>query len=84
MVDGYEAICLRVACRDFLRKVVFTARTVARPSLWVSVIWGEGRIMSGFQQPLSPLTPLPLGSVHKGEWNQDARTMKGGDDFLSN
>lgn len=59
------ARCFRVACRDFLRKVVLSARGVAMLSLWVSVIWGEGRIMSGLQQ----LIPLPLGSVHEGERN---------------
>lgn len=78
MVEGQGARCFRVACRDFLRKVVLSARGVAMLSLWVSVIWGEGRIMSGLQQLIPPLTPLPLGSVHEGERNpgheDDGRT----------
>lgn len=38
LVDGQAARRLRVACRDFLRKVVLSSRAAAKPSLWVSVI----------------------------------------------
>lgn len=41
LVHGQGARCLRAACRDFLRKVVLSSIAVARPSLWISVIWGK-------------------------------------------
>lgn len=69
MVEGQGARRLRVACRDFFRKVVLSARGVARPSLCVSVIWGEGRNLSGLRLLILSLTPLPLGSVQEGERN---------------
>lgn len=51
-----ESRCLRAACRDFLRReVVLSSTAAARPSLWGSVIWREGKIMSGLQQLIPPL-----------------------------
>lgn len=67
LVDGQGARRLRAACRDFLRKVVLSSSAVARPSLWISVIWGEGGIM--IRTPaadLFPLCPLALFTKEKG------------------
>ena len=61
LVDGQGPKCFKAAFRDFLRKVVLGSRAIARPSLWVSVIWGEGKIMSGLQQLTLPVSPLPQG-----------------------
>lgn len=81
-MEGQGARCLRVACRDFLRKVVLSDRGVARLSLWVSVIWREGR-MSALWQLIPPL-PSDPGPCSERRGIQSIRTMEGDKDPLSN